>query len=156
MDKAERDRIRRNLKVVCGYCEYLGDTDCDGGYCRNDESPHSDEARDTEAEPCEHFECSGVYDDMVFEAATDWLPDALAALDAADAALARERLVSRILAGLASTLPEWANRHPEDVLQMAESEADKEVHHEQATEDGDPSHAVELQPGAEPDDRAAV
>gem|GEM_PF-4597564 len=41
-------------------------------------------------------------------------------------ALARRDRVCRILAGLASTLPEWANRHPDDVLRMAETEADKE------------------------------
>jgi len=38
----------------------------------------------------------------------------------------QQAAATRLRDALASTLPEWANRHPDDVLRMAETEADKE------------------------------
>ena len=78
VDDKRANEIGQKLVVTCGWCEHLEDEDCDGGWCRCSASEHCNEVRTIDAPPCGQYDCSGSYDDMIFEAATVDLPDLLA------------------------------------------------------------------------------
>jgi len=77
----EREKsIREKLRVTCGWCLKWGhdeDSPDDPCRCTSTDSPFGGCVRGEFDDPCEWWDYSDAYEDMILEAATKDLPDAL-------------------------------------------------------------------------------